>query len=258
MAESAVSCLPYLTPACELAREAGNIIMRHYAGDRAARKKDDASPVTDADVEANAYIVDGLRKLAPEIPVVAEESAILPAVSQAEWFWLVDPLDGTRSFVRGKGEFTVNIGLIHQRRPVLGVIFIPAQEAMYYGSIDEGAFREAPGTGLQPIIARTVPDKNLAVVKSQSHGSPLTEAYLEKFSVGSQLAASSSLKFCLVAEGKADLYPRFGKTMEWDTAAGHAILRAAGGEVETSEGEPLLYGKQDFINPYFIAWGKRT
>jgi 3'(2'), 5'-bisphosphate nucleotidase len=217
--------------------------------------KEDKSPVTDADIAANQFICKALSDLSPGIPIIAEEDEMLDTRSHA-LFWLVDPLDGTRSFVRGEPEFTVNIGLIKDRKPLLGVIYAPPQELLYYGMEGMGAKRvEQKGT---PVALSTRPPAadGVVVVRSKSHPSPKTATYLETLTIKELVSGSSSIKFCQVAEGNADIYPRFGRTMEWDTAAGHAILNAAGGRVETADGQPLLYGKPGFENPDFIAYGK--
>ena len=228
--------------------------MTYFEGNLNTRKKEDNSPVTDADVAANALIVNALHLITPQIPVVAEEDDVL-AANGHETFWLVDPLDGTRSFVRGEGEFTVNIGLIHRQRPVLGVIYVPVTGILYHGQEGKGAFREGGQGQAVAINVRKPADDGLVVVKSRSHPSAATTAFLETIKVKEMIPGSSSVKFCQVAEGAADIYPRFGRTMEWDTAAGHAILDAAGGRVETADGKPFLYGKPGYENPAFIAYG---
>lgn len=228
--------------------------MTYYQAGHETRRKDDNSPVTDADVKSNELITKELLALAPHIPVVAEEDEEAPKQGHG-LFWLVDPLDGTRAFIRGEPEFTVNIGLICNGVPVLGVIYAPPQDLLYYGIQGSGAFRQHGNAAPVSIGVRPVPPEGLTVVKSKSHPSPATTAYLEKLKVHEMIAGSSSFKFCMVADGSADIYPRFGRTMEWDTAAGHAILAAAGGRVETAEGEPLTYGKQGYENPFFIGFG---
>ncbi|MBN8531082.1 MAG: 3'(2'),5'-bisphosphate nucleotidase CysQ [Alphaproteobacteria bacterium] len=238
-------------------REAGDILLSLYRTDLAVSRKDDHSPVTEADQKADAHIVAALLRLTPNIPVISEEGDLPEDFSQEalERFWLVDPLDGTRSFLKGTGQFTVNIALIEAGVPVLGSILIPTENMLYYGVPGHGSFREKNGNKAEPIQARRQSAKGLDVVVSHSHLTPETEAYLAPIPVASRVSAASSLKFCVVAEGKADLYPRFGPTMEWDTAAGHAILLAAGGAVETPYGAPLLYNKHGFRNPPFIATG---
>lgn len=238
-----------------IAIEAGELIMRHRGRGPEASRKEDGSPVTEADLAANRFIVERLAALAPGVPIVSEEGD-KPEVRGAEYFWLVDPLDGTRSFLRGEGEFTVNIGLIERGAPVLGVIYIPAEDACYWGAAGEGARRRMDGGPPVPIQARRPPGEGLSVLASLSHFSRETAAFLARLPVHETMRAASSLKFCRIAEGAADLYPRFGKTMEWDSAAGHAILAAAGGRVETPDGQPLLYGKPGFVNGDFLAWGR--
>lgn len=214
-------------------------------------KKEDFSPVTEADREADTLIVGALRTLTPDIPVVSEEGE-KPDVSQAPYFWLVDPLDGTKSFLRGKGYFTVNVGLIENRKnPVLGVIYDPANKAMYYGSA-QGAFREYNGA-VESMHVRKRQAQMMTALISHSHLSKETEEYLQKQSITIQVPCASSIKFCMLAQGTADVYPRFGTTMEWDIAAGHAILNAAGGKLTMPDDQPFLYGKKDFVNGDFIA-----
>ncbi len=244
----------YLASCCIFARDAGRLIMTYFEGNMNTREKEDHSPVTDADIAANTLIVKALHAMAPQIPIIAEEDDVLGA-SGHETFWLVDPLDGTRSFVRGEPEFTVNIGLIHQQKPVLGVIFVPATGILYHGQVGKGAFREGGHGQAVAIQVRKPADDGLVVVKSRSHPSAKTTEFLDTIKVKEMIPGSSSVKFCQVAEGSADIYPRFGRTMEWDTAAGHAILDAAGGRVTTADGQPFLYGKPGYENPHFIAYG---
>lgn len=244
----------YLDSCIRIARDAGELIMTYFSGQLNTRSKDDNSPVTDADIAANTLITKALLQLAPKIPVIAEEDEEESA-SGHELFWLVDPLDGTRSFVRGEPEFTVNIGLIHHHKPVLGVIYAPPQQAMYWGAAGNGAFKTLEGGNAVAISVRTPHADGLVVTRSKSHPSPATTAYLKTLRVREERLGSSSIKFCEIAEGRADIYPRFGRTMEWDTAAGHAILNAAGGRVETVDGNPLAYGKAGYENPHFIAFG---
>jgi 3'(2'), 5'-bisphosphate nucleotidase len=239
-----------------LARAAGEIILDIYATDFAVRGKADSSPVTEADEKAEAVILRGLARLTPDIPIVSEEAAAAgrnPAVGQT--FWLVDPLDGTREFVNRNGEFTVNIALIESGVPVAGVVLAPAVGRLYAGALGAGAFVE-DAAGRRPIACVRPSADGLIVVSSRSHGDA---ALLERFLAGRKVAASvkagSSLKLCLLASGDADLYPRLGPTMEWDTAAGHAVLLAAGGHVTDLTGQELRYGKPGFANPHFVASG---
>ena len=241
-----------------VSHEAGAAIMQVYATDFDVSRKADDSPVTEADLAAEALITPVLQKLTPDIPIVAEEAAsqgVMPDVGD-DPFWLVDPLDGTKEFLNRNGEFTVNIGLIVDKQPVLGVIFAPALGDTYTGIVGAGATRARSGEDARPIAIRAVPDDGVTVLASRRHGDPDTlSAFLDGRPLAGMKNAGSSLKFCLLAAGEADVYPRFGPTMEWDTAAGHAILRAAGGKVTTEDGAPLLYAKSPMRNPNFIAWG---
>jgi 3'(2'), 5'-bisphosphate nucleotidase len=252
------------------AQRAGAQIMAVYAGDFAVYEKADASPVTAADQAAEKIILADLAALAPRVPVVAEEAVAaghVPAIlggSGADRFFLVDPLDGTREFVGRRDEFTVNIALVSAGVPVLGVVFAPARRELYWGDVragragridaDPDGTMPSMGTALQ---ARVVPRENLVAVASRSHRTPETDAFLANYPVGEFRSIGSSLKFCLVASGRADVYPRIGITMEWDTAAGHAVLVAAGGSVTGLDGEPFTYGKPGFRNGNFVAWGRR-
>jgi 3'(2'), 5'-bisphosphate nucleotidase len=240
-----------------LADSAGAVILEYYQGDVAVRAKADASPVTAADEAAEAAILARLAELTPEIPVIAEErvaSGHVPDVD-AGAFWLVDPLDGTKEFINRKGEFTVNIALIEGREPILGVVLAPALRQAWWGARGKGAStRDAEGRS-RKITARKAPAGGLVAIASRSHRDAETQAFLDQAGITECISAGSSLKFCLVAEGKADLYPRFGRTMEWDTAAGHAVLSAAGGRVTTKDGAAFLYRKPGFENPPFIARG---
>jgi 3'(2'), 5'-bisphosphate nucleotidase len=242
---------------CRIAESAGREILRHYHPGTIARLKGDRTPVTAADEAAEAIILAALTELFPGVICVAEEACArggLPALDSGR-FLLIDPLDGTREFLAGNGEFTVNIALIDDGRPVLGVVHLPVLGATYAGG-PEGASLAIAGEASQPIHARTKPENGVIVLASRSHnvGDEL-DRYLEAHHVAERVAAGSSLKFCRIAEALADLYPRFGRTMEWDTAAGHAVLAAAGGHVETLDGKPMRYGKPGFENPNFIARG---
>ena len=245
---------------CRIGQRAGNVIMDIYREDFAVREKSDTSPVTEADVAAERLITEALKALTPDIPVVAEEDVSAgrsPDVGGGH-FWLVDPLDGTKEFVNRNGEFTVNIGLIVEGKPVLGIVHAPAIEVSYFGFAPEAAFVQRGDAPAEPVRARAAPAEGLVVAVSRSHRNAETDEFLAKHQVVSEQVAGSALKFGLVATGEADLYPRLGRTMEWDTAAGHAVLRAAGGRVETTGGEELVYGKADFANPPFVAWGRSS
>ncbi len=252
-----------------IARDAGALIMAHYGNNPAVRRKADASPVTAADEAAEALIIAALAELMPGVPIVSEEAAAhghLPEIGLAgdAWrrFWLVDPLDGTREFLSGSGEFTVNIALIEGDAPLLGVVHVPPRDVTYVGGRESGAAtgqatRQEADRDAEPIAARVQPDDGAIVLASRSHGSAdALDAFLATHRVAGRVRAGSSLKFCLIAEGVADLYPRFGRTMEWDTAAAHAVLAAAGGSVATLDGAELTYGKPGFENPHFIARGR--
>ncbi len=239
-----------------IAQDAGQATLAHY-GSTAATTKADGSPVTAADQAAEDIILPRLRALTPDIPVVSEEEAakgLSPTVAGAR-FWLVDPLDGTKEFLSGNGEFTVNIALIEDGAPVLGVVVVPALGQTYAGAgLGTATLTDAAGT--RPIAVRAVPAAGLTVVGSRSHGdAPAMEAFLAGRRVAAFRAAGSSLKLCLIAAGEADLYPRLGTTMEWDIAAGHAVLAAAGGGVTGIAGEPFRYGKADYRNRHFVAFG---
>jgi 3'(2'), 5'-bisphosphate nucleotidase len=241
-----------------VARKAGAVILDIYHRDFETLRKADRSPVTEADTAAEAVILEALARLAPEIPVIAEEQSAKDGVpvSAPSRFFLVDPLDGTKEFIARNGEFTVNIALIESGRPVLGVVYLPATDACYAG-LDGKAERRIGSGGPEAIVARAAPAEGLTMAISRSHANQgEIERAKERFTIAGTIVAGSSLKFCRIAEGVADLYPRFGNTMEWDTAAGQAVLEAAGGRVETTEGAVLGYGKAGFRNPHFIAYGR--
>lgn len=249
-----------LAAVSDIALRAGDAIMEVYHGGFEVAAKPDESPVTAADLASERLILPALEALAPEIPAVSEEAVAegrTPDVSGGR-FWLVDPLDGTREFVNHRPEFTVNIALVEAGSPVLGVVGTPARRAIYAGAGAGTARASEDGGPTRPIAARPPPAEGLTVAASRSHGDT---ARLEDYLRGVQVAATtrigSALKFVLLAKGEADFYPRFGPTMEWDTAAGHALLAAAGGRVETEDGAPLRYGKPGFRNPPFVAFGRR-
>lgn len=242
----------------DIALRAGAEIMAVYGTAFEVRSKDDRSPVTAADEAAEHLITAALLLLTPRLPVVAEESVakgVIPDVGRGP-FWLVDPLDGTKEFVSRNGEFTVNIGLVENGKPTLGVVYAPAVKRLFWCEGQGQAFAEQSGAAAKPIAARKPAADGMVVVASRSHRDPETDSYLDTVNVKSITSAGSSLKFCLMAAGEADLYPRFGPTNEWDTAAGHAILAAAGGRVVTREGVDLGYAKPKFRNPGFIAKGR--
>ncbi|MFK7868142.1 MAG: 3'(2'),5'-bisphosphate nucleotidase CysQ [Roseobacter sp.] len=245
----------------QLALEAGDAIMQVYDSDDVGVKtKADDSPVTRADEAADAIISAGLAKAFPDVLVVTEEQAATHAKS-ADTFLIVDPLDGTKEFVNRRGDFTVNIALVEQGVPVRGIVYAPARNRMFYTgsdgvSVEEaGPFDPASAGACTPVSVTTPDNDALMVVASKSHRDAATDAYIDRYNVRDMTSAGSSLKFCLVAAGEADIYPRLGRTMEWDTAAGHAVLAGAGGHVVRFDSHaPLTYGKDGYENPFFIAY----
>lgn len=250
---------PGLDPLADLARRAGAEVMAVYNGPMTVSHKADRSPVTEADVRAEAVILRGLAALSPGVPVVAEEQVAAgqaPQIDPAQPFWLVDPLDGTREFIQRNGQFTVNIALIAQGEPVLGVVYAPALDRLFAGEVGSGAWEESAGQR-RKISGRAVPPEGLAVLASRSHGDEAAlQAFLAPYPVAGITGAGSSLKLCLLAAGEADLYPRLGRTMAWDIAAGHAVVAAAGGLVLGLDGRPMGYALPGFENPHFVAWGR--
>ncbi|MBT5912077.1 MAG: 3'(2'),5'-bisphosphate nucleotidase CysQ [Rhodospirillaceae bacterium] len=241
----------------EIAQKAGDIIMQYYNNEMIVATKSDGSPVTAADQAAEDYIIPALNSVVPGIPIVAEESVSagnIPDISNGT-FWLIDPLDGTKEFINRNGDFTVNIGLIESGTPTMGVIVTPINNCIWTGSLTDGACKLLNGTQ-QIIETRQANKTKMTVVASRSHRSPELESFISKLEVEHSISRGSSLKFCLIAEGEADIYPRTGPTMEWDTAAGHAILIAAGGSVTNFDGTTFRYGKPNFLNGWFIAQGK--
>lgn len=241
----------------KIARDAGDLILEVYKSDFEVRGKDDASPVTAADEQAEALILKGLKSLSLQFPIIAEEAHAAGDIPQVDdCFWLVDPLDGTREFVNRNGEFTVNIALIEDGKPLLGVVLAPVLNQLYAGSRDNGAFMEGDDAVRRDIHVRKPSAAGLDVLASRSHGDAAAlNQLLEGRKINSTIGAGSSLKLCLIAAGQADIYPRMGRTMEWDIAAGDAVLRAAGGLVQVFDGAPLGYGKPGFENPHFVACG---
>ncbi len=245
--------------------DAGARIMTLYERPIAVTEKDDKSPVTQADQAAEDIILARLATSFPDIPVVSEEAAAAGHIPEfGDRFFLVDPLDGTREYIKRNGEFTVNIALIEMGVATAGVVYAPAQSLLYAGALGAGAHEtrvdaHAPDKAGTPrrITTRAMPDAGLTAIASRSHRDHKTEEFLNHYNVNDIVTAGSSLKFCVVARGDADIYPRHGRTMEWDTAAGHAVLSAAGGTVTRLDGTPLLYGKSadGLANPYFIAKG---
>jgi len=247
------SILPEVLKIADLA---GEKVLAIYKTDFKVDFKTDESPITAADMASHHVIVDGLRELTPDIPVLSEEGVNIPWQARSQWrrFWLIDPIDGTKEFTQRTDEFTVNIALIEDGEPVLGVVTAPALKEAFWGSKGEGAYkRDSAGDVHQISVAE--PGAVVRVVASKNHLNDATKAFIEKFPSHELVQAGSSLKFCRIAEGQADIYPRLGPTCEWDTGAAHAVLTAAGGKVETLEDLPLKYGKEDVLNPFFVASG---
>jgi 3'(2'), 5'-bisphosphate nucleotidase len=255
--------LPHLVA---IAVEAGVRIIEIRQRPHGVMEKSDGSPVTEADLAGEQVIAAGLARHMPAIPVISEEDAARHGPPGPKTFILVDPLDGTREFIGPSGEFTVNIALIDQGRPICGVVYAPALSRIWRGLVGRGAERAMLPPGADPANARwspsTVrqrPEAGWTAVASRSHLDPETQAFLARLPVADSRSIGSSLKFCLVADGEADVYPRFGQTYEWDTAAGHAVLEAAGGRVLQPDGSPFVYGKAEanYMNGAFVAWGGR-
>jgi 3'(2'), 5'-bisphosphate nucleotidase len=248
-----------LASVAEIARRAAAEILAVYdSGASDTRHKADASPLTEADLRAHRLILPALAQLTPQLPVLSEESPPAAVAARRSWarYWLVDPLDGTREFLGRNGEFTVNIALIEDHRPTLGVVHVPVRNVSYQGLPGSGAWRQLRDGARQPIRVRARAETPVRVVGSRSHRGDSLDAFLERLGPHELLGVGSALKFCLVAEGAADVYPRLGPTSEWDTAAAHAVLAAAGGAVLDLEGLPLTYNSRDgLLNPYFIAFG---
>ena len=250
----------YLQPLGELARLAGERILDIYNSEFQVEEKGDKSPLTAADLAAHECLLAGLAGLTPVYPVLSEESASLDYAVRQGWktYWLVDPLDGTKEFVKRNGEFTVNVALIHRGVPVLGIVHAPALGVTYFACENCGAFRQEGAESPVPIRV-TVPAANpLRVVGSRSHNTVEMELFLSRLGEHECVPMGSSLKFCLVAEGKADIYPRIGLTSEWDTAAAQCVVEQAGGAVVDLDGKPLRYNsKPSILNPYFLVYGDR-
>jgi 3'(2'), 5'-bisphosphate nucleotidase len=255
--KNAESVKKLVNEAVALSVEAGKAIMDIYNGPAfQVTHKDDKSPLTAADLASHHTIVEGLEKLTPQWPVLSEESESTPYETRRGWgiFWLVDPLDGTKEFLKRNGEFTVNIALVEGDTPILGVVYAPASGKMYFAARGVGAFKQENGETV-PIRVQRGPGGATRVIVSRSHGTDETELYIRQYGACEFVPMGSSLKFCLVAEGVADVYPRSGPTMEWDTAAAHCILEQAGGTVSGADGTRLVYNKTSLLNPGFLASG---
>lgn len=256
----------------QTAHEAGNVILKIYAKYFEVEFKDDNSPLTKADQKANSVITGNLIKAYPNIPILSEESKAIPYKKRKDWeyFWLIDPLDGTKEFVKKNGEFTVNIALVHKGKPILGIVYVPVKEVLYFGQEVSGAYKLESASildnckNMEDVIKNSMklpldyPGRSFTVVGSRSHMSNETMDYIRKLEKEHGkidiLSVGSSLKICMVAEGKADVYPRFGPTMEWDTCAGQAVAEFSGCKVfEECENKPLRYNKENLLNPWFIV-----
>lgn len=244
-----------------IARGAGTKILEIYKTEFDIEHKDDKTPLTNADIASHHAIIDALTELTPEIPILSEESAKRPFEERRQWreYWLVDPLDGTREFIKRNGEFTVNIALIKDHRSILGVVHVPVLDIDYFAYDGGGAFKSEHGGAAQPISVKKSGNKRLVVAGSRSHGSEKLQRYMQNitadFGEVEMLSMGSSLKFCLVAEGSADLYPRLGLTSEWDTAAAQCIVEQAGGHVTKTDMTTLDYNaKESLLNPFFLVY----
>jgi len=242
-----------------IAKDAGDAIMEIYNKDFTVEYKNDKSPLTEADLKSNEMICKALNELYPSIPILSEENKAAPYAERKDWeyFWLIDPIDGTKEFIKKNGEFTVNIALIQNDTPVLGVVYAPVLDEMYYAKKGDGAFKNAKKL---PLLINNNPKESLSVVASKSHLSEETQAFIDKLDtkIIEQVSKGSSLKLCMVAEGIADIYPRLAPTMEWDTGAAHAIVLEAGKEVVQFEnGEAVVYNKENLLNPWFIVQSQK-
>jgi 3'(2'), 5'-bisphosphate nucleotidase len=247
-----------LTQLVDLSRRAGLAILEWYDGDMGITQKADESPLTKADLASHELINAELVKLWPEIPVLSEESADISWQTRQKWsqYWLVDPLDGTKEFINRNGEFTVNIALIRDHKPVMGIVHVPVTDISYFGSCETGAWRQKGSGEAKAIKVRQPAAEPCVIVGSRSHANPELESQLAQLGPHELTSMGSSLKFCRVAEGMADFYPRLGPTCEWDTAAAQAVVEAAGGQVVKIDGTALAYNsKETYLNPYFFVFG---
>jgi len=242
----------------DISRRAGVAILEWYDGDMGITQKADDSPLTNADLASHELINEALTKLWPEIPVLSEESAIIPWETRRTWrhYWLVDPLDGTKEFINKNGEFTVNIALISDHQPVMGIVHVPVTGISYFGARNAGAWRQHGTDTATAIEVRQPAAEPLVIVGSRSHANPELASQLNRLGPHELISMGSSLKFCRVAEGQADFYPRLGPTSEWDTAAAQAVVEAAGGQVVKIDGSPLGYNQKEvYLNPFFFVFG---
>ena len=247
-----------IKPVTDIAVHAGDKILEIYATDFAVETKADESPLTMADKASHNAIIAALAKLTPDIPILSEESDAISWEERSQWpeYWLIDPLDGTKEFIKKNGEFTVNIALIQGHQAVLGVVHVPVKNRSFYGFAEGGAFERTPEGEVKEIRVTTPAQNPVRVVGSRSHRGELVDAYLAKLGDHVMVSMGSSLKLCLIATGEADLYPRLGLTSEWDTAAAQAVVECAGGKVTQLDGSPLMYNaKEDILNPHFLVFG---
>ena len=248
----------YLQEVIDISRQAADKIIEIYNSGFSVEKKDDRTPLTEADLAAHNTIVAGLTKMTPDIPVLSEESAKISFEERSSWqrYWLVDPLDGTREFIKRNGEFTVNIALIENGESVLGVIVVPVTGLTYSACRDQGAYRQEPGQQPSKMLVRSVDPQQKIIAGSRSHGSERMQQFLAKVGPHELISMGSSLKSCLVAEGKADIYARLGLTSEWDTAAAQCVVEEAGGQLTRLDMSPLRYNTKDsLLNPDFLVFG---
>ena len=251
----------WIDPVIGLAESAGQRILEIYEAGFEITDKADNTPLTDADLAAHTTIVEGLAQLTPDIPILSEESTSIPFEERQQWtrYWLIDPLDGTREFIKRNGEFTVNIALIENHEPILGVIQVPCNGILYYAWRSGGAWKRMPEQAAEQIAVREPSEEQLVVAGSRSHQSETITEFLDKIGSHRIFPMGSSLKSCLVAEGQADLYPRLGPTSEWDTAAAQCIVEEAGGHLTDTAMQPLRYNTKDsLLNPHFFVFGKGT
>ena len=244
--------------ACEIAASAATRILAIYNTDFSVDRKDDRSPLTNADMASHEAICSQLAELTPDIPVLSEESSSVPYSERKTWatYWLVDPLDGTREFIKQNGEFTVNIALVHGHRPVIGVVNVPVANTTYYACEGHGATKQVNGSEAEQISVRRTDPSHICIAGSRSHGNEKLQAFVRNIENCDLLSVGSSLKFCLIAEGRADIYPRFGPTSEWDTAAAQCLVEEAGGRVTDTSLRPLQYNRKDsLLNPHFLVIG---
>ena len=248
-----------ISPVCEIAKQAGNEILKIYQEDFDIEEKDDRSPLTTADLASHNLIIKSLEELTPDIPILSEESSSIPFAQRQQWatYWLIDPLDGTREFIKRNGEFTVNIALIHEHSPILGAVYIPVQDVSYFAAKDHGSFKQEQNQAAIKIqIHSSQPNNKPVICGSRSHAGKSLQALIKEIGEHELISIGSSIKMCLVAEGKADIYPRFGPTSEWDTGAAHCVILEAGGVIVDTELKTLHYNTKDsLLNPSFIAIG---